>query len=236
MKKTLLSLIACLTIASYCEAQEEAKGYFGVSLGPSIPLNDFASSNSSNEDAAFATNGAIFDVSFAYKLGNGNFGITGLLRGQANLFNTSGMEDALSNLYGNSNWTVESDGWSQGALMLGGFGSFPISDKATFNMRGMIGYMAPSSPDITITSTSNLGNIWIKQSRQTIATIGYLLGAGFNFSISDKLYVLTSLDMMNTNAEFNNVEITASDGSRDLFTYTQKIQTLNIGIGIGFKL
>lgn len=236
MKKLLLSFIACLTIVSYCEAQQEPKGYVGMSLGPSIPLNDFASSNSQNEDAGFASNGAIFDLSFAYKLGNGNFGITGLLRGQENNFNTSEMEEGLSKLYGSSNWTVESDGWIQGALMLGGFGSFPISDKATFNIKGMLGYMVPSSPDLTITSTSILGTIWIEQSRKTIATVGYLLGAGFNFSITDNLYLSTSLDMMNTNAEFKNVKLTASDGLIDTYTFAQKIQTLNIALGIGFQI
>ena len=37
-----------------------------------------------NPAAGWATSGAVFDISFNYKLGEGNFGIAALLRGQAN--------------------------------------------------------------------------------------------------------------------------------------------------------
>ena len=51
-------------------------------FGPSIPLGDLASKDIDNESAGFATSGAIFDISVAYKLVKGPFGITAIRRGQ----------------------------------------------------------------------------------------------------------------------------------------------------------
>ena len=81
MKRIVWSVVALLAIASPSLAQDK-KGYIGISLGPSIPLGDLASKDIDNESAGFATSGAIFDISVAYKLGKGPFGITAMLRGQ----------------------------------------------------------------------------------------------------------------------------------------------------------
>ena len=45
-------------------------------------MGDLASKDIDNESAGFATSGAIFDITVAYKLGKGPFGITAMLRGQ----------------------------------------------------------------------------------------------------------------------------------------------------------
>jgi hypothetical protein len=131
MKKIVLSLVALMTFIFQSHAQDE-KGYIGISLGPSIPMGDLSSKDADNDAAGWANTGAVFDISFAYKLGEGNFGITALLRGQANPTDAQGLADELANQVAGVNWTVESDGWGIGGLMFGGFGSFPISEKTSF--------------------------------------------------------------------------------------------------------
>lgn len=57
MKKVIILLIlAFLGINS--QAQDE-RGYFGISLGPSIPLGDLASTDIDNDAAGWATTGAV---------------------------------------------------------------------------------------------------------------------------------------------------------------------------------
>ena len=183
-----------------------------------------------------AKTGAIFDISFAYKLGGGNFGITALLRGQANPTDAQIVADELSNQVAGVHWTVESANWSIGGLMVGGFGSFPISEKASFDLRAMIGFLSSTSPEITITGTEPGFTAWGKQGSSTATSFSYLFGAGFKFDIGSKIYLLTNLDYLGSNPEFLRIELTASDGSRETGTWKQSLGTINLGVGIALKL
>ena len=235
MKKIVWSVVALLAMASPSLAQDK-KGYIGISLGPSIPLGDLASKDIDNESAGFATSGAIFDISVAYKLGKGPFGITAMLRGQANPMDAKAFVDGIANQNPGIYWTVESEGWSAGGWMLGGFGSFSISPKASFEPRAMIGFVNAVSPNITITGSANGSSIWVKQGTSSVFTFSYLLGAGFKFDLGQKFYLLTNLDYLGSNPEFSNIDITASDGSRSKSTVSQPMGTLNWGLGVALKI
>lgn len=235
MKKVILSLFFLTTISSQIKAQDE-KGFIGVSIGPSIPMGDLASKDANNDAAGWANTGAIFDISFTYKLGKGNFGLTALLRGQSNLTDAQALVDEIANQYPGINWTVESGNWGVGGLMFGGFGSFPISEKASFDTRAMIGFLSATSPEITITGTDPGGTAWIKQESTAASSFAYLLGAGFKFDIGRKLYLLTNLDYLGLNPEFRNVETTTSLGTREKSTWGQSMGTINLSIGIALKI
>lgn len=235
MKKIITTTIAVLIIASYSYAQDK-KGFIGISLGPSIPIEDLASKDANNDAAGWAITGAIFDISFAYKLGEGNFGITALLRGQFNPIDVKALADELARQYPTVYWTVQSDGWGIGGLMFGGFGSFPVSEKATFDARAMIGFLSASSPEFTFTASGPGGTAWAKQSSATASSLAYLIGGSFKFDIGKKLYLLTNLDYLGSNPEFSNVETVASDGSRKTDTWSQSFGSINLGIGLAFKI
>lgn len=235
MKKIIFSLIAFTTIVLQSQAQDK-KGYIGFSIGPSIPMGDLASKDFDNDAAGFAKTGAIFDISFAYKLGNGNFGITALLRGQSNSTDAQSLADEFANQVAGVNWTVESDGWGIGGLMFGGFGSLPISEKSSFDTRAMIGFLSATSPEITVTGSGPGGTAWIKQGNAGTISFAYLIGAGFKFDIGKNLYLLTNLDYLGSNPEFRNVETTTSDGTREKSTWSQSMGTINFSAGIALKL
>jgi len=235
MKKIVFSLIALLTIVSQSYAQEK-KGYIGISLGPSIPMGNLSSKDADNDAAGWANTGAIFDISFAYKLGGGNFGLTALLRGQANSTDAQALADEFANQYPGINWTVESGGWGIGGLMFGGFGSFPLSDKSSFDTRAMIGFLSASSPELTVTGTGPGGTAWIKQGSTAASSFAYLLGAGFKFDVGRKLYLLTNIDYLGSNPEFRNVETTTSLGTRERSSWSQSMGTLNLSIGLALKI
>lgn len=235
MKKRVLSLMALMSFIFLSHAQDE-KGYIGISLGTSIPMGDLSSKDADNDAAGWANTGAVFDISFAYKFGEGNFGITALLRGQANPTDAQGLADELANQVAGVNWTVESYGWGIGGLMFGGIGSFPISEKTSFDTRAMIGFLSANSPEITITGTGPGGTAWVKQGSTSATSFAYLVGVGFKLDIGSKLFLLTNLDYLGSNPEFSNVELTASDGSRWTDTWSQSMGTLNFSVGIALKL
>jgi hypothetical protein len=235
MKKVIFSMVALLTIATQIYAQDE-KGYIGFSVGPSIPMGDFSSIDAYNNPAGWANTGEMFDISFAYKLGESNYGVTALLREQANPIDGQALVDEIANQNPGINWTVESDSWGIRGLMFGGFGSFPISEKASFDTRAMIGFSSASSPEITITGSGSDGTVWIKQGSSTASSFTYLFGAGFKFDVGSKIYLLTNLDNLGSNPEFSNVELTTSTGSRETATLSQSMGTLNFSVGIALKL
>jgi len=235
MKNIIFSLVALITIVFQSHAQDE-KGYIGISLGPSIPIGDLASKDADNEAAGWANTGAVFDISFAYKLGEGNFGITALLRGQANPTDAQGLADELASQVAGVNWTVESDGWGIGGLMVGGFGSFPISELTSFETRAMFGFLTAVSPELTVTGTLPGETIWVKQGSTSATSFAYLFGAGVKFGIGSNLYLLTNFDYLGSNPEFTDVELTASDGSRDTDTWSQSMGTINLSVGIALKI
>ncbi len=234
MKKIIVFITLLLvTMQSY---SQDTKGYIGFSLGPSIPMGDLASKDINKNSAGFAETGAFVDLSFAYKLGGSNFGITALLRAQANSTNLQSMANALANEYPGYTWTIESDGWALSGLMFGGFGSFPVSENVSFDTKAMIGFLNAGSPNLTITVSEPGGTGWISSSRATTRSFAYLIGAGFKFSLGKKLYLLTNLDYIGSNPEFTDVETKTSDGNRSTDTWSQKMGTMNFGIGIALKI
>lgn len=235
MKQTILILIILLTITVQSEAQDK-KGYISLSLGPSFPIGDFSSKDIDNGKAGFAATGGLLEISFAYKLGEGNFGITALLRDQVNLFDNQSFVNEFTSKFPTTYWTVEGDGWGMGAFLFGGYGSFPFAKKASFDTRLMLGVSVATSPEITITETEKGKTTWLNQSSASTSAFTYLIGAGFKYEIGKRLCLLTNLDYLGAKPEFSSVQYLSSDGSMEWNTFSQKIGTINLSAGIALKM
>lgn len=235
MKKLVILLLVATCSFQYVSAQR-GNGYFGITLGPSIPIEDFASKDPNNEAAGWANVGGLIDLSFAYEFGTGNFGVTAILRGQSNPTDAQALADAFAAKYNYVNWIVSAENWSLGGLLVGGYGSFDITEKSSFETRGMIGFLNATSPEIKVTGNVLGMEAWTKRSKASATAFSYLLGAGFKFGVGSKLYFLTNLDYLGSKPEFLNVETTTSFGSSEKNTYHQNIGTLNLSVGLGFKI
>lgn len=235
MKKALFSTLLIIAMYWQLNAQDQ-NGYIGISLGPSFPLGGFGKQDPNDKEAGWAKTGAIFDISLAYKLSNSNLGIALFLRGQANPLDVEALADEVASQLPGVLITVTATNWQIGGLLLGGYGSFPISEKASFDTKALIGFTSTTAPEITTTATSTYGSEWVKQSSKTASSFGYLLGAGFKFDIGKKLSFLTQVDYMGTKPEFKDVETTSSMGDYDKNDYTQRIQTLNLSVGLALKI
>lgn len=232
MKKILLLII--LSIFSYIYSYSQNKGSVGISLGPSIPIGGFASKDINNNSAGYAKTGALLDISLSYKLGK-YFGVSALLRGQTDNFDNASFGIDLANQTG-SNWSVSSKPWSMGGLMLGGYGSFLVSQKVSFDIKALIGFLRVTSPEINTTLSGSGGSGWLKQNSVVSTSFSYILSGGFKLDIGKKTYLLTNLDYLASNPEFRNVEVVSSlGGAPQISTFRQNIQTINFSLGIGLK-
>lgn len=233
MKKLLLSIT--LSIFSYIYSFSQNKGVVSISLGPSIPIGEFASKDINNSSAGYAKTGALLDISFSYKLGK-IFGVSVLLRGQTDNLDNAAFGIDLANQTGN-NWSVSSKPWSMGGLMFGGYGSFLVSPKVSFDAKAMIGFLRVTSPEINTTLSGSGGSGWLKQNSVVATSFSYILSGGFKFDIGKKTCLLTNLDYLVSKPEFRNVEVVTSlGGAPQISTFRQNIQTINFSMGIGLKL
>ncbi len=212
------------------------RGYIAVSAGPSFPNGDFGSKDVNNEAAGLATTGAIFDITFAQKFGK-TFGMTLMLRGQANPIDAQPVVDELYSQFPTLFWTAESTNWGIGGFMGGLYGSFPLGSngKVTFDTRAMIGYINATSPEITVSAFSGSSSIWVQTQSADAGAFAYLLGAGFKFGIGKRLGLLLNIDYMGANPEFVDVKTITSLGTYTEDTYSQNFGTFNVGVGIGWR-
>lgn len=232
MKKIIL----ILTVLCCTSAKAQNIGYLGITLGPSIPSGDFGSKDPANKSAGLATTGFVIEGTIAFKLGK-HIGMSALLRSQNNWPDNLVLEDELETQTGVA-WEVETTAWKLGGFMLGPYGSFPVSEKVSFDTRVMIGFLFGNSPELDFTLKGSGGAGWVKQkSTSSEAVLSFLFGCGFKFNVSEKICLLTNLDYLGSEPEFNNVQILSSAGGSPAKTsFTQSYSTVNLMVGFGIRL
>ena len=231
-----LRLILIIWLFAITKGLSQDKGYVAISIGPSIPIGDFASKDPDNDKAGLAQTGAIFDISFCYKLGK-QLGVSALLRGQANSTDKQVIVNELATqLPSGVTADVDTGYWSAGALMVGGYGSFPLSKKISFDSKIMFGLLTASSPSFDINLNSGGGMGWVKQESVSSSAFAYLLGVGLKFDAGKRICLLANVDYMGAKPKFENVEIVGSDGTIQTTNWEQPYATINIGIGVGYRL
>lgn len=111
-------------------AQESGRrGFIGISLGPSMPVGDYADKSLGNSGAGFAKNGIGFTpINFGYKFGK-NFGISALWSGAAHSVDIDGIDAT----------------WSYGGVMAGPMYSISLNEKLDIDLRGMVGFVSATA-------------------------------------------------------------------------------------------
>lgn len=232
--KNLIITTALLMAALSQSYSQNKKAYIGVSVGPSFPFYEYGSSDLDNENAGLAKTGTTFDVSFTYRFGK-HFGISGLVRGQSHPTNTDAILDYVRKEVPYAKWTVDAGKWWLGGTMVGGYGTFPFTEKIHFDAKAMAGVMIVSSPDVNINGSNFGNNVWTKQRRATSGESSLLLGGGFRFDMGESICLLANLDVFYMQPKFVGIETESSSGSLETFTVTQMITTLNLTFGAAVK-
>ena len=168
---------------------DRRKGYIGLSVGPSIPIGEFASRYSGLANTGIQIN----LVNFGYRFSE-NFGIAATWFGAANPVEINNIGP-----------------WSYGGLMAGPLLSFPLSQKAEWDFRPMIGYSSTTAPDLG----------WGTEQASSLALN---IGTVFRINVSNKVALLLSADYFSTKPEFENVYV------------EQQIGTIAFGFGVAFGL
>ncbi len=219
---------------------ESRKGYAGLSIGTSIPMDVFSSTDN-YEESGYAKTGVAFNLNFAYRLAT-NFGLTAMMFVQVNPFDDEGLHN---NLKGAASLgtipvnivSVNGGSWGQSGFMVGGFGSIPIgtSGKFIFEPRAMVALITAISPKVEIQIKSGNRIFTEEQQAGAGAAIGLSFGGGFRFNLSDRIALLLNGDYVESNPKFYDVEYWHSDGSISYLSFQQKMQAVNVTLGLAFR-
>ncbi|PKO95727.1 MAG: hypothetical protein CVU12_08680 [Bacteroidetes bacterium HGW-Bacteroidetes-7] len=174
MRKLIILLTLIMLSANLFAQSSDRKGFIGITIGPSIPIGDFADNSLNNDNAGYAKTGLNINlINFGYKFGQ-NFGITGLWFGAAHSVDFSAV-DAM---------------WSYGGLMGGPMLSFPINEKLIFDLKGMIGFVSAKLDMYALGETSGIG-------------VGFDFGASFRYNFSEKWCLLINGDYLASTSKFD---------------------------------
>lgn len=212
------------------------RGYIGISIGASHPIRDFGSKDPYNNSAAFAKAGPVLNISLAYKL-HKYFGVAALLHAQTNTVDEPGKASHFGYSSPGTTETFQSNPWIIGGLLAGGYGSYPISNKLSFESRIMCGFLSMKLPDFTDKFTNpNTGDVYIiKERSNSTISFAYSLGAGLKYNVGKRMCILTNVDYMGANATFTDVTRVTNDGSSQR-TFTQSFGEFNFTLGAGYRL
>ncbi|MCG8373757.1 MAG: porin family protein, partial [Balneolales bacterium] len=178
MKKIILTaFLVVFSFGAFAQDIPEKKGFITISLGPSFPFGDFASTSFSDPNAGFADAGFHINlINFGY-LFSDNVGITAFLSGSAHPYDIDTENDPI---------------WSYGSLMAGPLFSFPTKRKdANFDLRAMIETMSATFyPDDGSGNFDGDG-------------VAFGFGAGLRYHVSRTLSISGNLDIISSEPEFD---------------------------------
>lgn len=249
MKKALLLLTIPFVVTTNIFSQDkekysqddDLKGFASINLGVSIPTGNFGSDNFNNNDAGFATSGAVFDISFGYKF-RPNLGVTAVWRGQANGIDAGTYAQSLANYFGSGSVSIETSAFAIGGIMAGLYGSIPIADNLSFEPRALVGFSSARLPAMTTVAYNSSGTkliTWFQDQAETV-TFSYIIGVGAKLNVSMKICLLFNVDFYGAKAEWENVrEISVGHitGTTEIrkYDYKQNFSTVNISAGLGLR-
>lgn len=226
MKFSALSLLILLMSLTASFAQYSKKSAINVLGGTSFPVGDFGNKYTTNPDAGLAKLGAFLALEYDYPLLKDIY-LTGRVGGSIH-----GIDFAYSAPTGSS-LNMTTTNWKN-ANLFAGFSYMPkITNKLNFIARAMGGYQYTSSPEVKI-NISGYFNGSSNQASVGSSSFGMLLGLGFDYSVASDIGLRFIADYANANPKF---KVSQTSGNVATTSPTaQKIELVNLGVGLSFKL
>jgi hypothetical protein len=240
MQKNII-LVYCLILSYSAFSQENAvpldkNSYLGISIGSSIPLNDFKSTEGKNTNAGFAKSGKKYDFFWGKDLKNCHWGVTALLRLHTNPIDKSALSAIAKTAYPSFEYNISSKDWKLCTLMAGAYYRIPVSRKMTLMPKAMIGIAYIDLPETNVVANNNVGNIATSFTESSHkVTPNYLFSLGLKSNLFKQIVLVSNFDILGAFPTFTDVKTTYGNGTLITRSKSPSFLTFNYGIGIGFK-
>ena len=210
--------------------------YFALSVGPSIPLQDFRSTDGKNANAGFAKNGRKKDILWGKELKNTHWGVTGLLRIHKNPIDEGELALIAKTVYPSFDYSISAKEWNVYTLMAGAYYRIPVSRKLTVMPKAMVGLAFIYSPEIFAVPYNNSVHVAssYRESSHNLTT-SYLFGIGMKNNLFHRIVLISNVDILSAFPTFSDVKTIYGNGTTIFRTKSPTILSFNYGMGIGFK-
>jgi hypothetical protein len=211
---------------AYSQNQND-KTVVSFSLGASLPVGNFSSTDPANKFSGYAKVGETINFSLVHKFYE-NVGLIAMLYGQRNGLNTNLLAQQFAQTaiyFGNTgngpnyypNWSIDKMTWYSESFLLGITDEFFIksSTKISFTAKALIGVANVQLPRLNASSTTDTSFVTITQSGASAIGFSYLAGVGLKYKCSKNIYLMLGTDYFGTSQiDFKNVTqtITATNG------------------------
>lgn len=227
-------------------SNENKKFIIDITMGPAIPLSDYARTNVKNcfwdftsvdstHLQGFAKTGFNFNITAAY-LFSEYFGIKLTLSYSSNLFDVNTFSATIAH----PAYTSTQTNYHAAEYMIGPYMSMPLSSKLRLNASASIGLVSLGYPEIIVAVNDTVTDTFDFQGG---SGFGYCLDAGLEYKISPGIGLLFNIAYSATTISYNGFQETLNtagyypyivDHSTDTPYMTTSI--LKPTIGIVFKL
>ena len=210
-------------------------GHVSYSLGTSIPMGKFGSTDYFERGAGYAMTGIAIEISLTRKIHGGPYSWCISSRSNVNLANEMALINDMNYADPGYGYDVQWGTYSLGSLMAGAKMNIKAIEKITIVPRVMFGLAVCNYPEMLVRSSWN-SSFWHKELSATATTFSSLIGLGLDAKIGRNIKLLANLDFQQAFPLFVDVEQLYSNGTRDFTTVSQRMNTLSLTVGLAAEL
>ena len=210
MKKTPILWLFLALLALHADAQSH--GALSLTLGPSVPVGDFAGKDANSETAALTNIGALADLSYQHSFaGNRRPGWFASVRGRYNSVSKTGSLAPLQSQFPDYHWGTNSCHWLTVAAIAGGYYQWTLTPQLSLQANIGLGIAESWSPKQTITGVRDsvgfgpvdLIQATVKSVSATAVTV--IGGLSLSYRLHGRWSLLAKADYMYLKPKFHNV-------------------------------
>lgn len=211
------------------------KGHISYSIGTSLPLGRFGSTDYFEKGAGYAMPGIAIELNLTRKIHGGPFSWTIASRSLVNYANSMALINDMNYSNPGNGLDIQWGTYSMSGLFGGVKYDIKPHKKISIAPRFMMGMVIATSPEMLMRSSWNSSN-WYKEFSCSASTFSTLLGLGMDVKLSKNMKLLANVDMQRAYALFVGRETLSSSGTRTLETFAQPMHTMSFTVGLAAEL
>ncbi|HNS16262.1 MAG TPA: outer membrane beta-barrel protein [Bacteroidales bacterium] len=243
MKSVLSTLLVILSLMAGAQTSD---GYMGVMMGVAIPTGDFASGDSLNPQAGYATTSFNLTMDGAYYI-NPYVGFGGAVSFSNNSLNTGDLKRSLE-WYIHKNYpdaelpedltliSYDLGVWNHVNLMVGPYFSIPVN-QFHFDFRALGGLAFVFSPDSEMYFMTADDEFRTYRENKNPVSLGYMVGGGIRYVSRSNAIIRLMCDYSSTKTTIEITDYFIENESplhNPPTEHTQPMNTIHVGLGIGY--
>ena len=231
MRQIRCLLIAGIFLSGACKAQDLGKNFVAITTVAGIPIGVFASKDPNSIKSGLAKNGLVINLEYIHYFKNKLGFCVGLRRSVFPLD-----VDRITNSH--PNMTAISEPWRV-LLAYGGFNRRKrLRDKIILSYEAAIALATSKYPEAIITTYNGSTVVTNNLTSNTGKAPAFIVGAGFKYILSPKIYLAMKLDYLSTSPKFVVTQTVYSGQLSKSYSshYTQNIQAITAGLSVCYKI